>query len=236
MAHLGGKGDHPVVGFGGGHRQLAEARRFQSLLDPLQKRHIVALRRHQHHGRALEEVGPGVFKARVVGTGHGMAAHIGKAVLLRQGEDGLADHPLGAAEIDDQGGRRQIRGPLPQILHGGLGRDGQQQQVAGFDGFGIQQAVDGPAHPGEIQHDPVPVVAEDGPARLGVGLGHGAADEAQAHNADGAHSAASRTARAFRATSANCSGVRDWAPSHQAWGGSLWTSIIRPSAPAAAAA
>ena len=138
-------------------------------------------------GAPLKRFGPGVFKARVVGTGHGMAAHIGKAVLLRQREQGLADHPLGAAEVDDQGERGQIRGPLPQILHGGLGRDGQQQQVAGFDGFGIQQAVDGPAHPGEVQHDPVPVVAEDGPARLGVGLGHGAADEAQAHNADGAH-------------------------------------------------
>ena len=34
----------------------------------------------------------------------------------------------------------------------------------------------------------------------------------------------------------NCSGVMDWAPSHRAWGGSLCTSMSRPSAPAAMAA
>ena len=37
-------------------------------------------------------------------------------------------------------------------------------------------------------------------------------------------------------SSSNWSGVRLWAPSHLALAGSLWTSIIRPSAPAATAA
>ena len=34
----------------------------------------------------------------------------------------------------------------------------------------------------------------------------------------------------------NFSGVRDCWPSHLAWAGSLWTSMMRPSAPAATAA
>ena len=34
----------------------------------------------------------------------------------------------------------------------------------------------------------------------------------------------------------NWAGVMDWAPSQRAWGGSLCTSMMRPSAPAATAA
>jgi len=36
-------------------------------------------------------------------------------------------------------------------------------------------------------------------------------------------------------SSSNCRGYRDWTPSERAWGGSLCTSTIRPSAPAASA-
>ena len=38
------------------------------------------------------------------------------------------------------------------------------------------------------------------------------------------------------ASSSNCSGVSDWRPSQRAWGGSLCTSMISPSAPATVAA
>ena len=59
--------------------------------------------------------------------------------------------------------------------------------------------------------------------------------QAETQNTD-FHTRTSRICRTFRLISSNWGGVMDWAPSHRAWAGSLWTSTMMPSAPAAVAA
>ena len=224
---------------------MAEAGGGEQLFHPVQQQDVVPLSGDDHHGRPLKQVGLAVGKAGVLGARHGVAAHKGEAVLLRQGEAHPADLPLHAAAVHDQGVLGNIGGHLLQVVDGDLGIQCHQKQVAVSDRFPIQISGQGALELGVILDHPVSVIAVYRGSALFIRFGQGTTDQSQARNADlhiqhpscqSSARAAACTRRTALATSSNCSGRRDWAPSHRAWGGSLCTSMIRPSAPQAAAA
>ena len=144
---------------------------------------------------------------------------------------------LGPGAVDDHGAGVQDGGQPLHMGHHRLGIGGQQEEIQLLHPLVGELPVDGVGDLGEFGDGfvRVPAVDGDGPVPA-EGLGQGTADEPQSDDADLHSAIASRILKMRRAARAKASGVRDWAPSHRAWGGSLWTSIMMPSAPAAAAA
>ena len=112
VAHLGGVGDHLVVVLRRGDGDVAEPGGGEQLFHPVQQENVVPLPGNHHHGRPLEHVRLAVGVARVLGACHGVPAHIGEAVLIRQGEAHLTDLPLYAAAVHDQGVLGNIGGDM----------------------------------------------------------------------------------------------------------------------------
>ena len=172
-----------------------------------------------------------------MGARHRVAAQEGKPILLGQGEDACTDLLFGARAVNDQRGLVQQRGQAGHVLHHRFWVGGQQKQIQALEFLVGEFPVDGLGDLGELHDGVVRVPAQDGHGLVPLkGFGQRASDEAQADDTNGHSFIASRMRRMRPAVCLNSSGVRDWAPSHRAWGGSLWTSIIMPSAPAAAAA
>ena len=97
----------------------------------------------------------------------------------------------------------------------GIGR--QKQQIAVPLILPGELPVHRPGQDRKFQNTPVRVQTQHpDPLRPGKGLCHGAPDEPQADNAYGHAFIASSSFRIRPLSSVNCSGVRDWAPSHRA--------------------
>ena len=190
----------------------------------------------------MKAFGGGGGKAAPLPAGHGVAADIGEAVLFRDGGDLLHHHPFDAAQVHQNGGLADLRPVSPRPVHRRLGADGHQDQITLGQGRLVQRTVNSAAQPGQHHGLLVQVDAIDGVAGPGFHtLGHRAPHQAQAHNSY-PHACPSRplttewSDSSLRARGSKVSGFSDWGPSHRACSGSLWTSICRPSAPAATAA
>ena len=157
------------------------------------------------------------------------------AVFIRQTEARLADLPFDAAAVNDHGLRRELTAHALEIVRSSLRIDRREQQRALSDVFLGQRLVHGARQKRKLHGGGIPVEAQHAVPCIVIRPGERAADQPEADNAD-RHCSASRTARIFLASSANCSGLRDCAPSHSACMGSLCTSTITPSAPQATAA
>ena len=164
-----------------------------------------------------------------------MPAHEGEAVPFGEREAPAANLPLDAAAVDDQRVLGYKGRVLFQPVGAAAGVNGKQDQVALRNGGFVQPSVDCAGKHGKGQHTFVSLNGVDGVPLQSVGSGKGAADQAKTQNTD-FHTRTSRICRTFRLISSNWGGVMDWAPSHSAWAGSLWTSTMMPSAPAAVAA
>ena len=235
MGHLGGEGDHFVVFFRCGDGEEAKIAGLQGILHPLKQGNVIKHRGDQHHGRAVEQIRPAVLKAGELGACHGVSAHKGKAILLRYREAALADLLLDAAAVQYQSVFGDKVGVLFQPGGAAVRVDGQKDQIAFRDGGFVQLSVDGSCQHGKGQHGFVALDGVNGVAFQGVGSGKRAADQPEAENSY-IHTRTSRICWTFRFSSSNWGGVRDWAPSHRAQAGLLWTSTMMPSAPAAVAA
>ena len=258
MRQLGREGYDVVVDAGSGQREAAELAGRQELLQALEKvgaLEVGHLGRDDHHGGALEHGGAGVREARVLGSRHGVASHEGPAVALRDFVAGLADDALDAHRVYDDGAIGDETGLLAQPVDGGLGVARKDDELAGaYDVVGelAGHSLDLCKLERAARAVPGKDLAAGGPE----GAGEGASHEAQAHDTAASghkgggaallghgYSSSGRSAQTAsrmramrRMTSSNCAGVSAWAPSDHAWDGLLWTSISRPSAPAAQAA
>jgi hypothetical protein len=100
-------------------------------LHPLDRRRRVPGRRGHDAHRAGEEIGPGVVRPLLVAAGHGMGAHVAHAGG-KQPRERVGQQRLHAADVGDQGARRQARGGLgEQPSHGADGRRQDHQVRAG---------------------------------------------------------------------------------------------------------
>ena len=234
MGRLGGEGDELVVALGRGVDHPAKAHGPSKTLHPLHR----PVRRagvRDNIGRPHENAGVAGGKSAVLLPGHGMPRH--KGIVAPKALHPRADGPLHAAGIRQHAALLQHRAGFLGKFQRPLRVHTEIHQIRGFQVVPAGLAVNGPAGAGVQQGVLIPVYAQHLMAGvLFQGLGNRAPDEPQAHNHN-LHRArtVSHSLPTLEARASNWSGVMDWAPSQRAWLGSLWTSMIRPSAPMAAA-
>ena len=137
-----------------------------------------------------------------------MAPQEAEAVLLRQGEDGLAHLFLGAGTVDDHGVLAELGGQLLHVFDDRLGVGGQQEEIHRLQVFFGERLPDGLCDLGELHDGLVGVPTQNGDVFAAAeGLCHGPADESQANDSYDHPSIASRIRKIFWAVAANSSGV-----------------------------
>ena len=216
MRQLRGKGDHPVVFFRRGDGEFSELRRGKQVLGALQQVNVVEDRRDEDHRRAVVQICPRVFKARIVRACHRMPAEVGKAMFLRQREKCPADHALGTAAVNDHRLFADVRQHLRDVCDGGFGVDGNEDDVARADVLFGERRGDRAFNLCKGQNALVAVKGEDLMSCLAVCLCKRASDQTQTDNSGSHCATASRTFMTFAESSTNCEGDSDCAPSHSA--------------------
>ena len=136
-------------------------------------------------GRPLEQLREGVPVPGALDARHGVPPHEPEPGVLHHVRQGRTDHTLDTAAVHHGAAPAE---PVPvggDVVLRGLGVQGDDHQVAlrqavRRQGGGEDALVQGPA-----EHRAVGVAAQKGAVRvLADGLGHAAADEPQAHNAN----------------------------------------------------
>ena len=185
MGQLGGQGDDPVMLFRRGALHPAKAQGEEPVLHPLQHRGGEIRGGGQDHGGLLEQIPPGYAVAAFFHARHGVAPQVEEAVLPGQLFQRAADRPLDAAQVDDHALAAHGGGPAGQVFHCRLGVEGQKEQVAFPQGRFGQFAGQDPFGQ-RLGHHFGRFVAAQHPVPTAVGrLGHRAADEPQANDANG---------------------------------------------------
>src|SRR5579883_16464 len=196
----------------------------------------------------VKDAGVGVGCAADFFSGHGVSGEkAGHAGLVVEAGGALAQNALYAANIGDELFRtqdgREIFKPLEDAENGATKQD-EVALLGGGDGvagdFRNCFAAEGD---GGLDYFTVPPEDGTGEAVLAQGHSDRAADESGTENGnpfDGHQAMLLPTADAMRRSSCmslvNCSGKSVCAPSEKAFSGLGWTSMRRPSAPAAMAA
>ena len=109
VALLDAEGDEPATGFAVGtliHHQDIVTTSFAHVKNTIAIPDTAAAItvKKDNHGSPVKQVCPAVFEAGKLGACHGVAAHKGKAILLRQREAAAADFLLDTAAVNDQCG------------------------------------------------------------------------------------------------------------------------------------
>ena len=185
MGQLRGVGDHAVVNLAAADLDDAEADVAEKAGQLLQIARLCGRRGHEDHVRAGVQLR---VRALVAGLGearHRMAAGVAYAAGLRQRADFRRVARLDADQVHDHGPLLHLRDPLLQEGHRGGGVEDGNQHVAGGEVCVCRDAVDRALPQRLLGDGERPVPAQH--AAVGVlfdGLGHGAADEAQARDDD----------------------------------------------------
>ena len=166
----------------------------ECLFAPVEQHNVIESGGNQHHGLSGEQIRTAVLEAGELRTCHGMAAHKGKAVLLRQRETAVADFPLDAAKIHYQCVFADVFCIFLQPCGAAVGVDSKKNQITGGNRNFIQLTVNGACQHSKLQHLFVFFAGQYGVTFQGVGTCHGAADETKSQNTNG-HTIASRTLR-----------------------------------------
>ncbi len=185
MGQLGGVGNDMVVLLGGGGLEVAEAQLLGKLPDLLQAFFRRAGIGREDQGRLLEQLREGEGISGPLDARHGVPADEVESAVPDHALQGGADHALHAAAVHHHAALAEVVPVLGDIGHRGLRVQGDDDQIAlrqvlRRKGGGDHALVQRPA-----EDRAVGVVAIEGAVRICVdGLGHAAADEAQAHHAD----------------------------------------------------
>ena len=183
MGQLGGVGDDVVMLLGRGGLEVAEAQPPGELPDLLQ----TAVRRtgigRKNQGRPLEQLRERKFVSRPLNTRHRVSADEIEPAFLGYLFQRSADHALDAAAVHNQPLFAEVLLMLCDIGHRGLRVQGDDNQTAlrkplRREGGGNHTLIQRTA-----EDRAVGVIAVEGTVRICVdGLGHTAADQAQAHD------------------------------------------------------
>ena len=201
MRHLRGEGDHLVVRLRRREGKARKARGLEQLLDVVEEQHIVKVRRHDDHRRAMVHGRLRVLEAGILRAGHRVAAEERDAVFLCDREARGADGALRAAAVEHDGVRSDVRGHAAKPLDGRLRVERDEHKIARGDVVLRELGVHRAAHYGKIEHAAAAVPGEHGRARFVIRLGKRTADQAQANDADRHFAITSRMLRTFLARS-----------------------------------
>ena len=201
VRHLRGESDHLVVRLRRREREAREARGLEQLLDAVKEQHVVKVRRHDDHRRAMIHGRFRVLEAGVLRTGHRVTAEERNTVLLRDREARGTDGALCAAAVEHDGVRADVRSHAAEPRDGRLRVERNEHEVARGDVVLRELAVHRAAHHGKIEHAAAAVPGEHGRARFVIGLGKGAANQAQTNDSDRHFAITSRMLRTFLARS-----------------------------------
>ena len=165
--------------------QTGEADILENAIQQFQRVCVGIRGRSQNHGGACIQAVGGGGEAVQFPACHGVPAHIGESAILCDGSDGVHHNALDTAQIHQNGGTGNQMGVVPDPLDSIAGTDGHQNQITFRQVFVRQGGIDGTAHTGHIHGLGFQINAPDGVGGAEMNaLGHGAADEAQADNAD----------------------------------------------------
>ena len=201
VRHLGREGDHLIVRLCRRERETRKARGLEQLLDAVKEQHIVKVRRHDDHRRAVKQIRLRVLEAGKLRAGHRVAAEERDAVRLRDRKARGTDCALRAAAVDHHGMRADVRRHAAEPVNRRLRIERDEHKVARGDIVLRELAVDRAAHHGKIQHAAAAVIREHGRAGCMIGLGKGAADQPKANDTDRHFASTSRMLRTLCARS-----------------------------------
>ena len=191
MGKLRGEGDLLVMELRRGECERAELAGCEELLQALEDVDAVEVVHDQRgdddHRRVVEHVRARVREPGELRSRHGVAAHEGPVVSLRDREAVVADDALDADGVDDDGtgGDEVLLGLEPLDAHLGVARE--DDELAGTDDVIRELAVNRLDH-GELGRRMRAVPGEDLLAARVKGFGERAAHEAEAHDPDSAGS------------------------------------------------
>ena len=138
----------------------------------------------QDQGRPLEQLRKGVAISGALDSRHGVAAHEMETCVSDHALQGSADYALYTAAVHDRTTPAELI-PVPgDIVHGGLGVQRHDHQLAIRQPVCRQGGGDDALVQSAAENRSIGVIAQEGAVRILMdGLGHAAADQAQSGDA-----------------------------------------------------